>query len=439
MTNEQEHADRLASILDQGKGADVHGFDEDLLNIADVLWESAPGQAAEGIRERVWARIAVETAGARRMRIGSRVAFVGAGMLVIAGLLAGLAALLVLPGGGTPSTVEALVIQSDGPPALTLLDSRGTEALPIEPDSFGALYLAWSPDGSTLAFVRDADIWLFDAKGEQRNLTETADRVEGFPRWASDGTQLAFASRERLPGERPNQLFSGPGSLTIMNADGSDYRAVGQGALLWPPSWSSDDSRLAYATNGTLHVYDIDAAETKSYGAADLGLPDGITYVDGARWSPERDEIVFYFSESDIEPTREQLLAGDAMPVAQGFAVSDLSSSAVLLMEYAAPFLPATPPEWSPDGERVLLNLTSSEKFANPTGLWLVDRAGRELRQVDGVIAYQALWSPAGSKIAYIDNDARRVVVLDSDTLEVVEKPGPERGVQGIAWRPAAN
>jgi hypothetical protein len=69
-------------------------------------------------------------------------------------------------------------------------------------------------------------------------------------------------------------------------------------------------------------------------------------------------------------------------------------------------------------------------------GLLIVDREGGKPVRVRGVAAYQAVWSPTGDRIAYIDLDERRIVVIDAETLDVLDEPGPEGGVEGIAWRP---
>ncbi len=322
--------------------------------------------------------------------------------------------------------------------ALTYLETGESEALPIEPDSFGNRYLSWSPDGSVLAFIKDADIWLLDDAGDETNLTSTPDRIEGLPRWSHDGELIAFASRERLPDEGPNSLSDLPGTLSLMNADGSSYRSVGEGNLLWPPSWSADDQQIAYASNGLVSVYDLTDDTASAYSAVDLGLRDAV-YVNGVSWSPVEDELAVYFSQSDVSPTREELVSGDVPVTIQGYLISDpMAGHAEIIMQYEAPFHAAPPAEWSPDGSRLLIALNSSPKFQNPSGLWIVDRSTLAIEQVADLVPYQALWSPSGEMIAYIDNGTHGVQMLSAETLAVVDQPGPSRGVRGIAWRPAA-
>ena len=66
---------------------------------------------------------------------------------------------------------------------------------------------AWSPDGSSVAFLRAGDgpaqVWLLPAKGgEPRSLTELSLGA-GRPVWSPDGSQIAFAA--------PVDLLAAPG------------------------------------------------------------------------------------------------------------------------------------------------------------------------------------------------------------------------------------
>ena len=186
-----------------------------------------------------------------------------------------------------------------------------------------------------------------------------------------------------------------------------------------------------------LRVYDLAHDMTTSYSAPDLGLHDAV-YVNSVSWSPLRDELAFYFSRSNVSPTREQMVSGDVPTTIQGFAIVDPEAGhAEILMQYEAPFHTATPARWAPDGSRVLIALNSSPKFQNPLGLWIADPSTNAIEQVTDVVPYQALWSPSGEMIAYIDNSTRGVQMLSAETLAVVGQPEPSRGVLGIAWRPA--
>lgn len=76
------------------------------------------------------------------------------------------------------------------------LNGRGDRKITAG-DDFNA---RWSPNGNDLAFLRslsptDNDVWVVRANGTGlRPLTSTPSRVEFFPAWSSDGTEVLFGT-----------------------------------------------------------------------------------------------------------------------------------------------------------------------------------------------------------------------------------------------------
>jgi dipeptidyl aminopeptidase/acylaminoacyl peptidase/CubicO group peptidase (beta-lactamase class C family) len=163
---------------------------------------------------------------------------------------------------------------------------------------------AWSPDGSTLAFLRGGDgpaqLWLLPAGGEPEQLTTLALGA-GAPHWSPDGAMIAFAAPvetgdgdEQAPivTDRLDYQADGAGYLRtirqhlhVLDLDTRKVRQVTEGD--WhagEPAWSPDATRLAYGAATapdadlvtTAPAYVLDVVDPTA-GPQLAGLPDGVT------------------------------------------------------------------------------------------------------------------------------------------------------------------
>jgi TolB protein len=151
---------------------------------------------------------------------------------------------------------------------------------------------AWSPDGTKLAVATGGgyggSIYVLSAVDDGtapiRVQTSAAD-----PAWSPDGAKIAFVSlsEDFDYGEDFEEL-------RVMNADGSDVRAVtgGDSGSIQRPNWSPDGQRIAFSKcQGDCDVYTVSADGSPSTRLTSLGnatspawTPDG-TMIGFTLWS----------------------------------------------------------------------------------------------------------------------------------------------------------
>jgi TolB-like protein len=87
---------------------------------------------------------------------------------------------------------------------LFVMNTDGTGQRNLTNDSAPELAPAWSPDGSTIAYISAGDIYLVKADGsDPRRLTNRGQ--DNDPSWSPDGTRLVFSRGER---DRPADIHS---------------------------------------------------------------------------------------------------------------------------------------------------------------------------------------------------------------------------------------
>jgi TolB protein len=157
------------------------------------------------------------------------------------------------------------------------------------------------------------------------------------------------------------------------------------------PSWSSDRTKLIYATSdGYLNILDIKTKDTQKLVVDNQAVSGTLP-----SFSPDSKKAAFI---QFIPEARDDT----------NLMIFDLKSkiSKKVIDQYAAQLWPA----WSPEGSRLVYTSTHCAADCGQIiqELWIADPAGRYARQIllTGSFCQQPAWSPDGSGIAFSSDKA---------------------------------
>ena len=358
-------------------------------------------------------------------------------------------------------------------PTLWMVDSEGIDLRtvvhvnPVVRDSYTGFpeamkyghYASVSPDGlriaySTCEFRTDSledryeyhegdhnlyhyEIAIVGIDGESPvRLTEN-DHYDHYPEWSPDGTRITFIANSR---ERESQTDRW--RLFTMSPDGSNvFQVSDKRAALYPPVWSLDGRRIAFAVEEPSAPYER-VVYTVQPDGSELTRVNRVLRVEGKpaflpSWSPDSAELAF---------------AGVDGSNADGWTVTIYVVNPyggglrdVWRRDYVGGYHPrpeVSQVSWSPDGAELLVIVNGGIWLGHPDG-----SAWRRLapRPLDVMSVGAAAWSSDGSKIAfhgtYGARDEFKVIAMARDLTdlrvlvgeEVVPNPDTESPYPRIA------
>jgi Tol biopolymer transport system component len=215
-----------------------------------------------------------------------------------------------------------VVIDADGSHPRILADSLSVPAVDLEP--------AWDPDGGRIAFAHRTDGREVIDLVSTESGTTTFLTEGGTPRWAPDGSLIAYR----------DPAFPS-GVMVIPPMGGEPHRitqATGSGGAFYLPSWSPDSRQVVYYTRDDgVHDISVVGADGSDEHAISTDLLDEYWPA----WSPTGDRIAF-----------SRVMSSSNRP---HFVVMDPDGAdEVVLGRDDDPNFGGASPVWSPDGRYLL-------------------------------------------------------------------------------------
>ncbi|HET9424369.1 MAG TPA: FG-GAP-like repeat-containing protein [Gemmatimonadaceae bacterium] len=188
------------------------------------------------------------------------------GRLLTAGLLVFVSSCEIVtepgPGPGNDDAFSLLIERRSpaGQRSFYTMGARGTFFAPFTGVPADARTLIPSPDGKTIAYLRDVDgyvrLWAMDRDGANRRAILDGDIYVESAAWSPDGTRLAIGYSTETAND----------DIAVVNANGTGFVSLTSDPLpgVWfdrDPSWSPDGTRIAFATNrsGTQRLWLMNA------------------------------------------------------------------------------------------------------------------------------------------------------------------------------------
>ena len=317
---------------------------------------------------------------------------------------------------------------------------------------------AWAPDGLSLVYCRQGEIYVVGADGQQPRQLFTIKGMIEYPRWSPDGQRLGFTVRN---------LNTGVLALWEMGREGQNPHPLALGwkspGIRWNEGessgdWSPDGRNFVFRSirDGVHSLWLIreKAGWFRKTASAPVQLYTSPEWISEPRFSADGKRILFVDSQERRELVRYDVGRKLFVPYLGGIPARHLSfspdgqwvsyknevdgtlwrsrSDGTQAVQLTFPPLDVLHSTWSPDGKKIV--------FGGSADLYTIPfEGGTPERLTDGS---QPCWSPDGQSILFVRWSLRDVrgwspaiYRLDMNTRAVTVVPGSD-DFEGPQWSP---
>jgi TolB protein len=272
-----------------------------------------------------------------------------------------------------------------------------------------------------IAFTRADGVFVMRSDGSGVRLLRRTGLWTPWVTWSPDGRKIAFV------------VNSATGGLWVMNADGTDPLHLAETSWVSRPTWSPDGRRIAFA--GTrdgrsgIWIVNADGSDLRR-----LTLPrlDRLG-ASGVDWSPTGGRFA---------------VATPSWLVGDDIYVMNANGSNLRNLMPGRAFGASGEPDWSPDGRMIVFThavpqppALQSEEWRNAE-IWVMDAGGASrVRLTDNHVPdYDPVWSPDGSKIAFVGAyagpNSSEIYLIDSDGTGFTRLTHNRVSESSPSWQP---
>jgi Tol biopolymer transport system component/DNA-binding winged helix-turn-helix (wHTH) protein len=284
---------------------------------------------------------------------------------------------------------------------------------------------AWSPDGQSLIYASDRDIYVAAADGSgPRKIASAMHPPESF-RWSPDGRVVRFTQGD-------GKL----GALTLwqVGSDGTDLRTFTPEGNAAADAWLEGECNGGWSADGKYYFYRSQRAD----GLEIKAIREKQSLLSALLWPPARNAVRVYSREADgfcgVLPSRD-----DNRVFFIGMReVRQLVRYDQKLKQYD-PYLSGTAASWanvSLDGKRIAY-VSSTDGT-----LWASAIDGTQRRQLTfpPIVVTSPIWSPDASEIAYqawLPRKLTAIYVIPADGGQPIEFTKGDSYFDGVPrWSP---